>query len=106
MPKSKKRKKKVKRYTKETWKKYLKSPHWQSTRARKMANSGFRCQECDNIHSLYVTHIHYKTVGCETDDDLNIYCKGCFDKAYQVKKAEVKKPKRPINSNEECPFDT
>lgn len=98
------RKKYKKKQKKQSWKQYLKSKHWQDTRARKIISAGFKCQQCPNIHNLYVTHIHYKTVNNERDEDLNVYCKECFDSIYKSK--QVTKSKRPINPNEECPFDT
>jgi hypothetical protein len=75
------------------YQRYLLSPHWQTTRLRKLEAAGHRCQwapiafehpkhgpipdydkQCTATTGLQVHHLHYGTLGAERDDDLEVLC--------------------------------
>ena len=56
---------------------YLRSPHWQSTRAAAIERAGGRCQLCNAEGALQVHHRTYKNKGHEQPGDLIVLCADC-----------------------------
>lgn len=71
---------------------YLQTPHWQATRKRRLAGSGYRCEflteignwdpktgqkteRCEATTNLEVHHLHYDSKGHERDHDLQVLCR-------------------------------
>lgn len=65
---------------------YLKSEHWKETRARMLKaayseqDGGYNCRRCGGWFGrrlMEVHHYHYRTLGRETDADLDVVCRAC-----------------------------
>jgi hypothetical protein len=80
------------------YQRYLQSAAWQATRGRRLALSGNRCEfrsldeyflkyegeRCAATTDLHVHHLHYRSLGAEQDNDLEVLC--CFH--HLVREAE------------------
>ena len=62
---------------KEQYQQYLKSPHWQSTRAIKLYKAGYHCENCGSERRLQVHHKNYKNLYNEINSDLKVLCEFC-----------------------------
>lgn len=56
---------------------YLRSPHWQKTRAEAIDRAGGRCQVCNAATALQVHHRTYQRRGYEDPADLIVLCDDC-----------------------------
>lgn len=56
---------------------YIASPEWFRLRNRKVKSVGFRCEWCRQVKNLNVHHLHYRTLGHEDLDDLQVLCRQC-----------------------------
>lgn len=56
--------------------KYLKSRWWKVKREQKMKSVGWKCEECGKP-AKEVHHLHYKSRGCEKNNDLQSLCYDC-----------------------------
>ncbi|MDO8628045.1 MAG: HNH endonuclease, partial [Candidatus Diapherotrites archaeon] len=66
----------------EEYKEYLKRPHWQKTRLKKLESVGWQCESCgDTETELHVHHLTYKTKGRERLKDLKVLCRHCHTDA-------------------------
>jgi hypothetical protein len=67
---------------------YLKSPHWRTRRLTRMVMADGQCEfqpydertqrwgeRCSASKNLEVHHLHYRTLGEEADDDLEVLCR-------------------------------
>lgn len=61
---------------------YLKSEHWQKTRARKLRRANYKCERCLN-RAWQVHHKHYKTLWRECDSDLEAICGECHKSEHE-----------------------
>lgn len=68
------------RWTKDSYKDYLKSEYWQKTRLEALKRAGYRCQLCASDKGLQVHHNNYSRLGCELPSDLVVLCDGCHKK--------------------------
>jgi len=59
------------------YREYLRSPEWQRKRQAAFAHYGRECQWCGDKKRLQVHHLHYRTLGSESPEDLEILCPGC-----------------------------
>jgi len=59
---------------------YINSLDWKRKRVRWLASAGYMCQRCgaQNI-TLQVHHLHYHTLGEETDKDVQVLCIKCHE---------------------------
>ncbi|HUS51151.1 MAG TPA: hypothetical protein VMZ91_13370 [Candidatus Paceibacterota bacterium] len=63
-----------------SYKKYLKSDHWQKTRLRALRFYGGSCVLCGKKTQLNVHHRNYKNLGKERiSKDLIVLCQGCHE---------------------------
>ena len=78
----------------EEYERALASPHWRNLREEAMDDTGFTCEECKAPNSdsmkLELHHLHYKTLGSETLEDVQILCPSCHRDADR-KRAEEQK---------------
>ena len=75
--------------SKAEYQKYLQSPSWQTTRTRRLKLAGGQCEfrpyheahkswfgdRCTETNGLEVHHQHYRTLGAERDEDLEVLCR-------------------------------
>jgi len=62
---------------------YLDTPQWQQIRKLVIARDGGCCLICFSSQSLHVHHLHYKTFGDETGEELATLCKPCHQKEHR-----------------------
>lgn len=82
------------RMTKEQYREYLQRPHWRAlSESTKKARAFCENENCpldvggisrddsrDRYNKdLHVNHLHYESLGCETEDDLQVLCFKCHD---------------------------
>jgi 5-methylcytosine-specific restriction endonuclease McrA len=58
---------------------YLQTPEWKAIREKKLKESGFRCQLCNQSGELNVHHRTYERRGNEELQDLIVLCRGCHE---------------------------
>ena len=61
---------------------YLESPEWWTIRRNAMRRAQWRCEneklgEPRHEGPLEVHHLHYRTLGCEQLDDVQVLCPAC-----------------------------
>ena len=59
------------------YERYLKTFHWQETRASALDRAGNRCQVCNTTRGLHVHHRTYERRGAELPEDLIVLCRDC-----------------------------
>lgn len=59
------------------YQRYLKSESWHRRKQRKLKQVGYKCEMCKSRHNLEAHHLHYNTLGKETNSDLQILCDIC-----------------------------
>jgi len=69
------------------YKKYIKSADWQSIRKKFILEKGGKCADCGALKDLHVHHLHYRTIGRERSDDVEILCADCHEYRHLI--AEV-----------------
>ncbi len=86
----------------EEYARYLDGKWWKTKRRQKLKSCKHTCQECgaDDV-PLQVHHLHYLTLGCERDADLQALCRTCHEFKHPDKvdltdkvRPEVKPPPR------------
>lgn len=80
-PAKKKRRSGVKYY------RYIKSTEW-IEKSRKWREETGACEMCGATDSLQCHHLHYRTVGKETREDIMVVCYECHCKLHGVDKFE------------------
>lgn len=69
---------------------YLKSPHWQETRRKRLDKDGDACVLCGSKENLNVHHRNYRNVGKEdVENDLVTLCTECHTFVHENKDAIV-----------------
>ena len=63
-------------WTQQTYKEYLQTQLWQTTRKRALRNADFSCQICKSIEGLEVHHNTYERLGRELNSDMLVVCNG------------------------------
>ena len=66
---------------KESYQRYLKTPHWRSMRKRQLKQQRV-CSLCGIKTSLIVHHMQYTNIGREPDADLIVICNKCHKKLH------------------------
>jgi 5-methylcytosine-specific restriction endonuclease McrA len=66
----------------QTYLEYLDSPEWWTIRRRAMRRANWRCEqekpgEPRHEGPLELHHRHYRTLGCETLEDVEVLCPAC-----------------------------
>jgi 5-methylcytosine-specific restriction endonuclease McrA len=58
----------------------LASDRWRQLRTRVLAERGYACERCGmTLTPLDLHHLHYRTLGEETPDDVELLCHRCHD---------------------------
>jgi hypothetical protein len=70
--------------TKETYREYLKSEHWQQTRTKKRRRNK-QCGICGATSRLDVHHLTYRQLFNVEQSDLRVLCRTCHDLAHALK---------------------
>lgn len=74
--------------TKTEYRQYIASPLWRERRKAFLEENGLACNRCDvprwlaaiaYDQDLHVHHLHYATLGAETDEDLEALCRRCHE---------------------------
>ena len=69
----------------------LKSERWKALRQR-LLQKHVGCQRCKAVTTdLEVHHKHYNSLGSETEDDVELLCKPCHNKADKARAAQQAK---------------
>lgn len=68
---------------------YLKSPEWLNIRLDFITNMDYTCQRCsqryeNSLGLLHVHHLHYRSLGAEESEDLELLCKGCHAREHGI----------------------
>lgn len=63
--------------TKTSYKKYLKSKHWKKVRKQYYKDHKRECIVCNKKSRLNLHHLHYKTLGKESGEELIAICHRC-----------------------------
>ncbi len=61
---------------------YLASKHWKHTRQRALRHYR-ECEICGETTGLHVHHKHYKSLGKEVMEDLQVLCVGCHENRHE-----------------------
>ncbi len=62
-----------------TYKEYLRTEWWQWRRKKALNKARWTCVRCKKREDLQVHHKHYRTLGREGKNDLEVLCKGCHN---------------------------
>jgi hypothetical protein len=58
----------------------LASDHWRALRLRVLAAHGYACERCGmTLALLDLHHRHYRTLGEESLDDVELLCRACHE---------------------------
>lgn len=68
---------KAQKWSKTTYAAYLKTEHWQQTRAKALKRAGYKCQLCAATERLDVHHNTYERLGGEKPTDMVVLCRDC-----------------------------
>lgn len=71
---------------KETYKQYLRTPHWRGVKKRIHKLRGGKCEKCSSTTRLEVNHLTYARLGNERDSDLELLCHSCHHNYHFPKK--------------------
>lgn len=81
---------------------YLKSPHWQETRKKRLDIDGYACTICGSKSNLNVHHVNYRNVGKENvETDLVTLCSPCHAMLHRVREQSEAEYKRAVTTKEE-----
>ncbi len=63
---------------------YLKTEHFKKLRSEAIRNAHATCQDCGKAMSsnIQVHHVNYKSLGCETNEDVIVLCSRCHAKRH------------------------
>jgi 5-methylcytosine-specific restriction endonuclease McrA len=91
-PVIKKKKSKKRRPTKKktpSYREYMKSAAWKAL-SRKFREEAGCCEVCGTTEQLQCHHLHYKTLGREKREDIQVVCMPCHCKIHGVKSFKKK----------------
>lgn len=91
--------------TKETYRRYLKTQHWQQIRTEVLQRANGRCERCGyepwKPGALQVHHLSYDRVGRESLEDLVAICPRCHMKIHGVDTTSKRNPENVQKHNKE-----
>jgi 5-methylcytosine-specific restriction endonuclease McrA len=80
-------------WTAETYRLYLRSEHWATTRDTALKAASYRCARCGAVRSrsvrLNVHHRTYERLGAEQPGDLEVLCRTCHEGEHGIPPARV-----------------
>lgn len=82
------------------YKAYLRSREWGIKSAAARERAGYACERCGSNSELEVHHKHYRMLGNEKPEDLEVLCPKCHVKADDERKQEttIRKRRRRIDA--------
>lgn len=86
------------RERREIYEAYLETPQWRRLRLLVIARDGGHCAICKCSDLLHVHHLHYRTFGNETGEELVTLCKPCHRDEHRRRRGNwrVKGPMQPV----------
>jgi hypothetical protein len=79
-----------------TYQAYLRTPWWLERSERRLEVAGYRCEyvgddgkRCGETKCLDVHHLHYRTLGCEADEDLGVRCRHHHHEAHGLGESSI-----------------
>jgi 5-methylcytosine-specific restriction endonuclease McrA len=63
---------------------YLRSKTWRGVRRWKLERAGWKCERCGSTRQLQAHHKHYRSLGRERLDDLEVLCESCHKHHHHV----------------------
>ena len=69
-------------YRRWQYRRYLRSPHWQTMRRKVLRRAGYECERCRRKAPLDVHHLTYARRGHEDMNDLQALCRQCHKEAH------------------------
>lgn len=82
--KKKRKDKAPKGFVRPKYETYIRSKKWFRKRKNMLALCGSQCENCGNTKSLQVHHLHYRTLGRESVNDLKLLCDSCHKKEHGI----------------------
>lgn len=70
------------------YKKYLKYEHWRVIRTKFISERGGKCEDCGTTENLHIHHMHYRTIGKEKKEDVEILCANCHEYKHLKEEAQ------------------
>lgn len=93
--------------TKEEYKEYLKTEHWQEVRKARLSVDKYRCYLCGTPRRLNVHHLRYDNLGDENvHKDLISLCLHCHLMLHRVQNATQAEYRRAVRSGSKRDMDT
>jgi 5-methylcytosine-specific restriction endonuclease McrA len=74
------------------------SKHWKLLKGDVIQQRGLRCERCDSYEALELHHLHYRTLGSERPEDVELLCPKCHVAADEERAA--KRRRKPDASHE------
>lgn len=59
----------------------LRSPRWRALKRARRALTGGKCERCGRADYLELHHKHYRNLGFETAEDVELLCTACHEEA-------------------------
>ena len=75
-------------YRRWQYRRYLRSPHWQTMRRKVLRRAGYECERCHRKAPLDVHHLTYARRGHENMSDLQALCRHCHKEAHKGGKVQ------------------
>lgn len=72
---------------------YLESDAWKRFRVKAIKATASRCERCGAWkfdHELQVHHLHYKTLGNESLEDVEVLCLACHEQADKQRQSQTR----------------
>lgn len=69
--------------------KYLRSAHWRAFRKLAITAAQGKCKRCGSQEQLNVHHRHYRSLGREVLEDVEVYCDSCHKAEHQLEPEDV-----------------
>jgi hypothetical protein len=73
-----------------TYNDYMRSREWADRRALALSAAGYRCMRCGALRGLEVHHLHYRSLGAEREEDLEVLCTPCHAIADREREARTR----------------
>lgn len=63
---------------------YLKHPAWFKFREYIRILRNNQCEKCKNNEKFQVHHLHYRNIGNEKDEDVQLLCRKCHESTHKI----------------------
>ena len=89
--KEREQRRRVRRERQASYRRYLRSPHWQSRRRSALERANGRCRDCGQSASLEVHHLTYNRLGSEHRKDLRALCRECHERRHRQRRSPLER---------------